>query len=154
LNVAPDPILATNTAYTLNFGPLNVLGTGTLNVANNGTATGTVTVCPLNDGGAVRTFTKAGTAALPLTAPASSVSVGAQINLTPGTLNSNAANAIPGVIVNQSAGPTFNVGASQPIGALNGTGTTNLNGNTLTIGAINGLGTNLNSTYSGVIANG
>jgi autotransporter-associated beta strand protein len=151
LNVGPDVLLSTNTAYTLGFGPLSILGTGTLNVANNGTATGTVTVGALNDGGVARTFTKAGAGTLTLTAAASpTLNNGTQINLTAGTLNSNAAGAIGPAGVSQSAGTTFNIGASQSIGALNGTGTTNLNGNTLTIG----LGSTVNSAYNGVIANG
>jgi autotransporter-associated beta strand protein len=150
LTVGPDVLLSANTAYTLTLGPVNILGTGTLNVSNNGTATGTVAVGALSDGGAARTFTKAGAGTLTLTAPSSTITNGTQIALSAGTLNANAVNSVGPANVNQSAGTTFNIGASQAIGALNGTGTTNLNGNTLTIGANN----NLNSTYGGVIADG
>jgi autotransporter-associated beta strand protein len=150
LNVVSDPLANPNTAYTLNFGATTLAGNATLNVANNGTGGGTVTFGALNDGGAARTFTKSGAGTLTLSAPATTITNGTQVNLTAGTLNANAVNSVGPANVNQSAGTTFNIGASQAIGALNGTGTTNLNGNTLTIGANN----NLNSTYGGVIADG
>lgn len=87
---------------------------------------------------------------LNLQAPAISLVNGTFVNINGGTLNSNNATALGSLAAVNLATTSpviFNVNASQTIGSLNGTGTTNLTANTLTIGNTNGL----SGSYSGAI---
>jgi len=126
-------------------------GNATLNVANNGSGTGTLTLGALGDGGTARTFTKTGTGALTLGTAATSLVNGTAINLNAGTINSNNATALGSLAnVTLQTGATLSVGASQTLGALNGTdGAVNLGANTLTVGNATN---NLASSYGGAIA--
>jgi len=115
-----------NSPNTLTLGAITVSGTPTITV--NGTGAGGVT----------------------LATAAGSAFTGATVSITQGTLYANNATALgaTGATVNVGSLGTFNVGATQTIGALTGSGPTTLGTNTLTVGDAN----NYNSSYSGSIA--
>jgi autotransporter-associated beta strand protein len=159
LNISPDAAaLAANTGYTLNFASTALTGLDTISVANNGTGVGTLSPGALTDGGAGAQVTltiaapAAGTAgAVTLTAAGTITNPASAVNVNAGTLNLNAAGALGSLVnVTVASGAILNLGAGQTLGALNGAGLANLNGNALTVGNTN----NLNSTFSGVIADG
>ncbi|HEX3999112.1 MAG TPA: autotransporter-associated beta strand repeat-containing protein [Pirellulales bacterium] len=124
-------------------------GNPTFNVSNSvGGGPGTLYLGALNDGnnpsnqlsGTPLTLNFTGTGATTLNYPAVSLVQGTQVSIS-GTLNSNAAGTAssPGSLgsfaqVNIATGGTLSVGANQTISSLVGSGTVNLNNNTLTIG--------------------
>ena len=141
----------TNQAYGLALGSVSLNGNLTLNVINNGTGLGTLSLGPLNDSGSAQSLTLGGsnTGTVVLTAPAASLVDGTQVNLNGGSLNLNAAGALGTLAsVSMSSGTTLNLAAPQTLAAVNGTGTVNLNGSLLTVGG----GDNLNSIFSGAIS--
>jgi fibronectin-binding autotransporter adhesin len=150
LSVTAGSNVSSNSANGLTFGNTTFTGNATFSVANNGTGTGTLTLGALNDGGVARTITKSSTGALTLGSAATSLVNGTAINLTAGTLNSNnaiALGSLANVII--SSGATLSLGASQTLGALNGSaGSVALGASTLTVGSIN----NLSSSFGGVIS--
>jgi hypothetical protein len=88
LNVAADALLAANTPYRLTFGGANLAGSTTVNVANNGTGTGTVTLGTVSGPGSLTKtgaglLNASGTIGGNLTVTAGAFSPGA----SPGTLN-------------------------------------------------------------------
>ncbi len=112
-----------------------------------------VTCFALNDGGvAARTITKSGNGTLTLATAATSLLDGTKINIAGGVLNSNLAAALGTfAAVDVASGATFNVGATQQLGALSGAagGSVAIGaGFTLTIGNTN----NLSSTFGGVLS--
>ncbi len=151
LSVASGGNVSANTAYGVTFGATTLTGNATFDVAQNGTANGTLTLGAITDGGTTaRTLTKSGAGVLTLGTAATSLVNGTAVNITGGTLNSNNATAL-GSLANVilSSGATLGVGASQTVGGLNGTaGTASLGANTLTIGNASN---NLTSSFGGAI---
>ncbi len=149
----------TNAAYSLTLGTVSLNSGLTLNVANNGSGTGTLSLGAINDGGTPRTVNLTGAGTVALAAPATTVTAGTTFNVAAGTLRSTDPGALGAIAtVNVAAGATFSLGATQQIGSLGDSGTVVvngasvlLNGNTLTIGNATN---NLNSTFSGVISDG
>ncbi|MFO0809617.1 MAG: PA14 domain-containing protein [Gemmataceae bacterium] len=131
INAGANPLVPVTTAA------INV-GTGALTLSGN-----------IDYGNAVRTVNKTGANSLTLSGSALNLVSGTTISVQAGTLVSNNANVF-GTIgsADVQPGATFNVGVSQTIGGLSGTGTTQLNANVLTIGSTN----NLSANYPGVIA--
>jgi fibronectin-binding autotransporter adhesin len=150
LSVAAGGNVNSNSPYGLTFGSTTFTGDATFSVANNGTGTGTLTLGALNGGAVARTITKSGTGALTLGSAATSLVDGTAINITAGTLNSNNATALGSLAnVTVSSGATLSLGASQTLGALNGSaGSVTLGASTLTVGSTN----DLNSSFGGVIS--
>jgi fibronectin-binding autotransporter adhesin len=151
LTVTPDTGSLADTAFNLTLGATTLNGAATFTVANNGAGAGQLTLGALNDGGTARTITKSGAGILNLSAAATSLVNGTQVNVTAGTLrvtNATALGTLAGVDL--AASTSFSLGANQTVAALTGTGGAALNGNTLTIGSTN----NLDSTFGGVIADG
>jgi fibronectin-binding autotransporter adhesin len=152
LNIGAFTLNVTNAGahgYGLSFGSTTLTGDAIFNPT-----TAPVTLGALNDGGTARTITKSGAGSLILGTAATSLVDGTTFDITGGTLNSNIVLALGDMTnVVLSTGATFNVGASQTVGALNSAtggnlGSTTLTANTLTIGNTN----NLNSNFAGVIS--
>ena len=140
---------AANTAYSLTLGSVSLSGSPTFDVANNGTGTGTLVLGALGDGGTACTITETDSGALTLAAAATSLVRGTRVNINGGTLNSNNPTALGAFAqVTVAGGATFNLGASQRISSLGGSGKVTLGGNTLTIGNSD----NLSSTFAGVVS--
>jgi autotransporter-associated beta strand protein len=140
---------AANTAYSLTLGSVNLGGNPTFDVANNGTGVGTLVLGALGDGGTARTITETDSGALTLAAAATSLVRGTRVNINGGTLNSNNPTALGAFAqVAVAGGATFNLGASQRISSLGGSGKVTLGSNTLTIGNSD----NLSSTFAGVLS--
>ena len=152
LNVSAAAGTPANADYGLAFGQTTFSSTDILNVANNGTGTGTATLGALNDAGAAATLNVNGPGTTVLTSAATSIVNGTAVNVAGnGTLQSNNATALGTLAaVDLAAGTTLAVGASQTLGILTGAGSTVLNGNALTVGSTN----NLSGTFSGVISDG
>ena len=94
-------------------------------------------------------MTKTGNGALILAAAATSLVQGTTMNVAGGTLKSNAAAALAAFArVTVSSGALFNLGVSQQIISLAGSGNVALAGNTLTVGNID----NQSSVFSGVLS--
>jgi autotransporter-associated beta strand protein len=141
---------AADTAYSLTLGCVSLAGNPTFDVANNGTGTGTLVLGALGDGGTARTITKADAGTLTLAAAATSLVQGTQVNINGGTLNSNNVKALGTFAqVTVAGGATFNVGASQQISSLGGSGNVSLGGNSLVIGNSDGLSTTFSGDVSG-----
>jgi autotransporter-associated beta strand protein len=140
-----------NSAYGVTFGAVTSRRQRHAQRRQQRFGTGTLTLGALGDGGTARTFTKTGTGALTLGTAATSLVNGTAFNLNAGTINSNNATALGSLAnVTMQTGATLNVGASQTLGALNGTdGAVNLGANTLTVGNATN---NLASSYGGAIA--
>ena len=137
--------------YGLTVGATTLNAAPTFTVANHGTGTGTLTLGALADGGTARTVSKQGPGVLALAAGATSLVDGTQVNVVNGTLRSDQATALGTLAkVDVAGGTTFRVGASQTIGTLTGSGSTTLNGQTLTVGSTN----NLSGTFAGVLSDG
>lgn len=141
---------ATASPYSLTLAASSLSGNPTFDVANStGGGAGTLVLGALNDGGTARTITKQGAGSLTLDSAATSLVGGTVLNITGGTVNSNQATALGNLAaVSVSGGATFNAGASQTIGSLNGAGSATLGANTLTVGSSN----NLSSIFSGAIS--
>jgi autotransporter-associated beta strand protein len=140
-----------NTPYSLTLGSASLGGNPTFDVANNGSGTGTLVLGALDDGGTPRTITKTDAGALTLTAAATSLVRGTQVNVSGGTLSSNSATALGSFAqVAVAGGATFNLGASQQISSLSGSGNATLGGYMLTVGNSD----NLSSTFAGVLSGG
>jgi autotransporter-associated beta strand protein len=141
---------AADTAYSVTLGSGSLAGNPTFDVANNGTGTGTLVLGALGDGGTARTITKADSGSLTLAAAATSLVQGTQVNISGGTLNSNNVKALGTFAqVTVTGGATFNVGASQQISSLGGSGNVTLGGNSLVIGNSDGLSTTFSGDVSG-----
>ena len=150
LNVTASTAPA-NQAYGLCTGAVALNGSVTLNVSNNGTGVGTLSLGALNDNGSVHSLTLGGsnTGTVILTTAATSLADGTQVNLNGGTLALNASGALGTLAsVSMSPGTALTLAAPQTLAAMNGTGTVNLNGNLLTIGGAD----NFNSSFSGAIS--
>jgi fibronectin-binding autotransporter adhesin len=152
---------APSTSYSLtlgNSGGVLLAGNPVLDIADNGSAAGTLVLGALNDGGQARTITKTGMGALTLGDAAIAMDASDTVNVSGGTLNTASGTALGTLTaVNVAGSATFVLGASQTVGALGDTGAVALNsagvlldGNTLTIGGSK----NLSSTFSGVISDG
>ena len=140
-------------SYTLTLGGTLTVGGGaaTVQVNNNGASTGNLIVQgALTASGAPQvTFTGGGN--ITLQSATTALPIDTQITVGPNTaLNSDNATAL-GTFTQVSVGngATLNLGAPQTLSSLSGTGTVNLNGNTLTIGNIDAS----TGSFSGVIAN-
>jgi len=148
--------IGTNTLTTQGSAASPVVTLGATTLSGNPTfaptASNTLVLGALNDGGTARTINQSGSGILRLGSAATSLVDGTAVNVTSGTLQSNNATALGTLAaVNVSAGATFSAGASQTVGSLAGAGAANLGGNTLTVGNNSN---NLSSTFSGVISNG
>ena len=150
LNITAGSNVVLDSPFGLTFGATTLTGNSTLNVANNGSGSGTLTLGALGDGSAARTLTFSGPGTTTLGTAATSLVNGTMVNVTAGTLNSNQATALGSLAnVTLSTGATVALGASQTFGAVSGTGgTVNLGANTLTVGSSN----NLSSSYDGTIS--
>ncbi len=144
-----------NATGSLIFGPTTLNDNISFALNNtHGSGVGAVTLGALNDTGAAKTISTGGGGALTLGTAASSLVDGTAVNITGGTVNSNVNNALGSLAnVTLSTDATFNVGASQTIGALNSavsnTGNVTLGSNVLTIGNSNN---NLSGSFAGVIS--
>ena len=153
-------VVATSGTTGAAFGATTLAGNPIFNVtntANAGTAVSRLNLGALNDGGTARTITKTGDATLALTANATSLVNGTQLNISAGNVSVNATTALGTLAaVDVADGATFTLGANQTIGALTNTSTTSntgsvvLGSNTLTVGSTN----NLASSFSGTISGG
>lgn len=156
MTVAAGANVAANSAYGLTFAATSLTGNPTFAVSNNGLGAGTVTLGAITDVLTARTITKQGDGTLALSAAAASLVDGTAVNITAGTVSSNATGALGTLaVVTTSTGTTLNIGATQTIGAINSavgnTGSLTIAGtNTVTIGSTN----NLNSSFAGVISGG
>ncbi|MCY2996416.1 MAG: autotransporter-associated beta strand repeat-containing protein, partial [Planctomycetota bacterium] len=149
LNLAAAGSSPSDSNYGLTVGATTLSVAPTFTVANHGTGTGTLTLGALADGGTARTVSKQGPGVLALAAGATSLVNGTQVNVANGTLRSDHATALGTLAkVDVAGGTTFRVGASQTVGALTGTGSTTLNGQTLTVGSTN----NLSGAFDGVLS--
>ncbi len=162
LNLSASSDYAANIPYSLTLGAAALGADITFNVANNtnggGNSLGSLTLGAINYGGQTRSITLSGGGTLVLGAAATGPAVGSQFNITAGSLNADAANALgvgatgTGAKVTISKGAIFNVDTNQVIQSLAsaaaGAGTVTLNGATLTVGG--GFG----STFSGLIQDG
>ena len=114
---------AANSGYSLTVGPVDLSGTPTFDVANNGTGAGTLILGSLNDGGTACTITKADNGLLVLSSSATSLVQGTKVNISGGTLAVAAIGALGSFSqVTVSPGADFSLGADQQISALNGSG--------------------------------
>ncbi|MCM2276191.1 MAG: autotransporter-associated beta strand repeat-containing protein, partial [Candidatus Didemnitutus sp.] len=129
----------------MTFGATTTTGNATFNVGANAL----VTLGALSDGGSADSITKSGTGTLTLGSAAGTITNGTALAITAGTVNSSNATALGTLAaVTLSTGATLNLGASQTLGSIAGTGgTLNLNANTLTVGSTN----NLSGSYGGSI---
>jgi fibronectin-binding autotransporter adhesin len=154
LNATAGTNYTSTATPTTIFGSTSLTGNPTFNVVKGTNVTSGTTILQLgalNDNAVARTITKSGSGDLTLTANATSLINGTAVNITGGKLNSSVASALGALAnVTVSTGATFNIGASQTIGALNssGTGFATLGANTLIIGSTN----NLTSGFDGVIS--
>jgi len=140
---------AANSNYSLTAGATTLTGNPTFDVANNGSGVGTLNLGALSDGGTARTITKAGNGLLILSTSAASLVQGTNVNITGGTLATNATGAL-GSFSQISLSPSADLilGANEQISSLNGLGGVALGSNSLTIGNSD----NLSSTFSGSIS--
>lgn len=130
------------------FGATTLTGNSTFSPGSNAA----LTLGALTDGGTARTITKTGAGALTLATSATSLVTSTAVNLQAGNINLNHANALGALSnVTISSGATLAVGTSvnATFGALNGTGSITLGGNTLTIGTSNNLTSSFGGTISG-----
>ena len=156
LTVAQGSNYTSGNTGSLTFGTTTLTGNALFTLNNvSGAGVGVTTLGALDDGGSIaRTITKGGSGTLTLSANATSLINGTELNITAGTVNSNMASALGDKAkVALTTGATFNVGANQTIGALNNTaadqtGSVTLGSNALTVGNTN----NLNSNFAGVIS--
>ena len=131
----------------LTLGTATLTGNPTFDVAA-GTA---LELGALDDGGAARIIAKSNSGSLTLTAAATSLVDGTQVNITGGTLRLNATGALGSLAaVDVGGGGSLVLGADQTLGAISNAGGVVLNGNTLTVGTAN----NLSATFGGSISDG
>jgi fibronectin-binding autotransporter adhesin len=150
LNVIPaTATVAVNQAYTLVLGEATLGGAVTLNVANNGSGTGTLVLGPLNDAGAAKSIAFGGPGNVILNSPAISLIAGTQILINGGALYANGVTSLGSSQVNVAAAATLALGADQTVGALMGAGSVNLGSQTLTVGGADNLASSFSGTMSG-----
>jgi len=172
LNVQPGALVDTNTPYGLTFGAVTLSGAPfTLNVANNGSATGTVTLGSLSNV-AANGLTLTGPGIVLLNAASGTIASGTAIVVNRGTLRLGASNALgatalANVTVNELFGATALLdlnGFTQSILSINfggtgalptsfntvatGAGTANLGGNVTASATGNPLGASLTGNVS------
>ena len=143
---------AAATSYSLTFTQANLTGADTVNVANNSSGPGALTLGPVSDGGVPATLNlnPAGSGTVSLTA-AGTITNGTVVNVDGGPLNLSAAGALGSLAaVTVATGASVVLGANETLGSLAGVGSVTLNGNTLTDGSTNGL----SSTFAGAISDG
>ena len=132
------------TPYGVTVGETTIAGSPTFNLAN---PFGTLTLGPLNDGNSAQTITLTGGGTLTLGSAAASLVQGTVVNISSGTLNSNAAGTATspgslGSFAQVYVTGTLNIGASQTISALSGPSTTRTLTNIVTGGGTVSLGNN------------
>ncbi len=129
----------TGQSYSLSLGAVT-LGSGlSLNVSNNGTGSGTLSLGALNDGGTPQTVNLSGAGTVVLTSPAMTVTAGAMFNVNAGTLRvANTSGSATG-----SGNVTLNAGtlASGPVGAISGNVMAGSGAHVIAPGGIGSIGT-------------
>jgi hypothetical protein len=127
-----------NAPYTLSVNTLNLTGSPTFSVANNGSGTGTLAIGTLNDGGTAQTITKTGSGTAEVDSLPSFTS-GTVLQVNGGTLRFAASPA---------ADTTFATGVSSNVAALgtlelqnNGSGKITYDGSLLSAGTLLKTGT-------------
>ncbi len=146
-------------SYTLNLNGSVTIGGGpvSINVNNNGSMLGNLTLGPIAGSGTPQITFNGGnvtlTAAARNTAATGALPIGTTVTLGPNQtiLNANASLALgeySQMTVDSNA--TLNLGAAETISSLSGSGAVNLNGNTLTVGNLD----NATGSFSGVISDG
>ena len=170
VNVTANSIIDVSNSLAASMGSL-AIGSNTLTLTTAGSAAtltlgavalgGSATFSPnanttlilgaLNDIGTAQTITITNSGTVTLNQAATSLIGGTQFNILSGTLNPTAAGAMGTLAqVSVSNGGLLNLGASQTIGTLSGSGSVAMNTNSLTVGSTN----NLSSTFAGVISGG
>ncbi len=149
--------LATSGTGAITFGATTLTGNATFATGSSGA----LTLGAINDGGIARTMTKSGSGTLTLGTAATGVTNGTSFAFQGGTTNLNHTSALGTLArVNVSSGATLALGSSvnPTFGALDGSGSITLGGNTLTIGASNNqdssFGGSLSGTNGKVVKNG
>ncbi len=140
----------TNQAYNFSFGTTYLPTSSTIDVNDNGTGVGNVTLGALNDGGNAATLNVEGPGALTLTTAATSLVSGTAVNLTGNaTLNVNQAAAL-GTVANVSlaTATTLNLNVGAALNSITNSGgivaagsPVSVNNITFGGGTLNGSGT-------------
>ncbi len=157
-------------AFRLTLGPTTLSGNPTFDVADNGAATGTLTLASLNDGGVARTMTKSNSGVLEVQG-APSLSNNTTFQASAGTLRFNDTSAAPtigtGVSVSVSGTATLELAGSvsalsSPVEPANRANITNastaaagmlVSGTNQQVGNIDGSGTTQINAGSDLTAN-
>ena len=140
-------------SYTLNFTNSVTVGGGptTFQVSNNGAQPGKLNLGPLNGSGTPEITFTGGIVTLGSSATTLPIDTTVTIGPSTTTLNLNNASALGQYAqVAVDSGSILNLGANQTVSSLSGSGTVNLNGDTLTIGNVDGA----SGTFSGAIGDG
>ncbi len=132
------------------FGGATLNGSAAFDVADDGSATGTVALGALNVTSTTLSLSKLGVGTLEVDSASTGAGTSAQVNVAAGTLATEHASALTAAPrVSLAAATTWSLGSATTAETLTGTGTVLLNGDNLTIG--DAANAPLAASYSGFV---